>query len=93
MRTPAGWGTVEVMGGIGTGEIIMLVVIILIVFSASRMSALGNAIGRFVYSFKKASAGDGFIDVKPSAPPTQPKFAEKGTVEGEIIKPPSDPQR
>lgn len=78
------------MGGIGTGEIIMLVVIILIVFSASRMGALGNAIGRFVYSFKKASAGEGFIDVKPTSP--QPKF-EKGTVEGELIKPPSDPQR
>ncbi|MBL8909882.1 MAG: twin-arginine translocase TatA/TatE family subunit [Archangium sp.] len=80
------------MGGIGTGEIIMLVVIILIVFSASRMSALGNAIGRFVYSFKKASAGDGFIDVKPTTPPPAAKQFERGSVEGEIIKPPSDPK-
>ena len=67
--------------GLGTGEFIMLAVIIFIVFSASRMSSLGNAIGRFVYSFRKASQGDGFIDVKP-----QPRLEK--TVEGEIVSPP-----
>lgn len=51
---------------IGTGEIIMLVIILIVVFSASRMGTLGNAVGRFVHSFKKASQGDGFIDVKPT---------------------------
>ena len=52
---------------IGVGELVMLAVIILIIFSASRMGSLGNAIGKFVYSFKKASKGDGFIDVKPAS--------------------------
>lgn len=52
---------------IGVGELVMLVVIIAIIFSASRMGALGNAIGKFVYSFKKASKGDDFIEVKPGA--------------------------
>ena len=66
--------------GIGTGEIIMLVLILIIVFSASQMSALGNAMGRFVHSFKKASQGEGFIDVKP----TTPKL-EKGTEDAEVI--------
>ena len=51
---------------LGTGEIIVLGVVLAIVFSASRMSALGNAIGKFVYSFKKAADGDAFIDVKQS---------------------------
>jgi sec-independent protein translocase protein TatA len=51
---------------LGTGELIMLVVIILIVFSASRMSSLGNAIGKFVYSFRKASQGSDLIDVTPT---------------------------
>jgi sec-independent protein translocase protein TatA len=50
---------------IGTGEIIFLLTILAIVFSASRMSALGNAIGKFVYSFKKAQKGEGFVDSKP----------------------------
>ena len=52
---------------IGLGELLMLAVIILIIFSASRMGSLGNAIGKFVYSFKKASKGDDFIDVKPTS--------------------------
>lgn len=65
---------------IGTGETIMLVIIVLIVFSASRMGTLGNAVGRFVYSFKKASKGEGFVDVKPSSK------IEKGTVDAEIIR-------
>lgn len=50
--------------GIGTSEIVILLIVILIVFSASRMSALGNALGKFVHSFKKASSGDGFIEGK-----------------------------
>ena len=67
---------------IGTGEIIMLVIILLVVFSASRMAALGNAIGRFVYSFKKASKGHDLIDVTPG-----PKL-EKGTEDAEVIDAP-----
>lgn len=65
------------MFGLGTGELIMLAIIGFIVFSASRMGVLGNAMGRFVHSFKKASQGDGFVDVKPVA------RIEK-TVEGEV---------
>jgi len=50
---------------LGLGEVIMLVVIVLIVFSASRMSALGNALGKFVYSFKRAAKGNDLVDVTP----------------------------
>ena len=52
---------------IGYGELVMLAVIILIIFSASRMGSLGNAIGKFVYSFKKAAKGDDLVDVKPAS--------------------------
>jgi sec-independent protein translocase protein TatA len=51
---------------VGPGELLMLVVIVAIIFSASRMSSLGNALGKFVYSFKKASHGDAFIDIGPA---------------------------
>lgn len=47
-------------------EILFIAAVLLIVFSASRMSAIGNALGKFVYSFKKAQKGEGFVDVKPS---------------------------
>ncbi len=49
---------------LGPGEIIVLVFVIVVVFSASRMAALGNAIGKFVYSFRKAAKGKDFIDLK-----------------------------
>jgi sec-independent protein translocase protein TatA len=58
-------GQDDVVVNIGTGELIFLLAILAIVFSASRMSALGNALGKFVYSFKKAKAGEGFVDAKP----------------------------
>ncbi|MBX7096075.1 MAG: twin-arginine translocase TatA/TatE family subunit [Myxococcaceae bacterium] len=44
------------------GEIAVIAITLAIIFSASRMSALGNALGKFVYSFKKASKGAGFVD-------------------------------
>lgn len=54
--------------GLGLGEIIVLGCILAIVFSASRMGQLGNAVGKFVYSFRKASRGQDFVDVKPLPP-------------------------
>lgn len=54
------------MFGLTLGEIIVIVFVLVVVFSASRMGQLGNAVGKFVYSFKKASKGDDFIDVRPT---------------------------
>lgn len=56
------------MLGLGIGEIIVLSIILVVVFSASRMGQLGNAVGKFVYSFRKASRGEDFVDVKPLPP-------------------------
>jgi sec-independent protein translocase protein TatA len=53
------------MPRLGFGELLVIGFVLLVVFSASRMSSLGNALGKFVYSFKKASQGQGFVDVKP----------------------------
>jgi len=53
------------MPRVGFGELLVIGFVLLVVFSASRMASLGNALGKFVYSFKKASQGQGFIDVKP----------------------------
>ncbi len=49
---------------LGAGEIIVLLFVIVVVFSASRMASLGNALGKFVYSFRKAAKGQDFIDLK-----------------------------
>jgi sec-independent protein translocase protein TatA len=65
---------------IGSGEIIFLVIVLAIVFSASRMSALGNALGKFVYSFKKANKGEGFVDAKPTQ-----RLTREGETDAEIV--------
>ncbi|MBN9683110.1 MULTISPECIES: twin-arginine translocase TatA/TatE family subunit [unclassified Corallococcus] len=49
---------------LGLGEFLILGFILLVVFSAARMGQLGNAVGKFVYSFRKASRGDDLVDVK-----------------------------
>lgn len=59
--------------GLGTGEIIVIVFVLTVVFSASRMATLGNAIGKFVYNFRKASRGDDLVDVTPRRLPRDGK--------------------
>jgi sec-independent protein translocase protein TatA len=52
------------MLGLRTGEILFIGFILVVVFSAARMGQLGNAVGKFVYSFKKASKGEDLVDAK-----------------------------
>ncbi|WP_043432196.1 twin-arginine translocase TatA/TatE family subunit [Cystobacter fuscus] len=53
------------MLGLRLGELFFIGFILVVVFSAARMGQLGNAVGRFVYSFKKASKGGDMVDAKP----------------------------
>jgi sec-independent protein translocase protein TatA len=68
--------------GLGTGELLVVLLVLLIVFSASRMGAIGNALGRFVYSFKKAAQGQGFVD---AAKPLKRQDVE----DAEVVSPPA----
>lgn len=64
--------------GLGLGEAILIGFILLVVFSAARMGQLGNAVGKFVYSFKRASQGQDLVDAKrlPSRKLQEPSDAE-----------------
>lgn len=66
------------MFGLGLGELLVLGFVLVVVFSASRMGQLGNAVGKFVYSFRKASKGEDFVDVKPLPPSSR-----RGTTDAE----------
>jgi Sec-independent protein translocase protein TatA len=44
------------------GEVIVLLFVLIVVFSASRMGALGNALGKFIYSFRRAARGQDLVD-------------------------------
>ena len=53
------------MFGIGMPELIIILVIILIVFGAGKLTEIGGAIGKGIKNFKKASKEPDEIDVTP----------------------------
>jgi sec-independent protein translocase protein TatA len=77
------------MPRVGLGELLVIGFVLLVVLSASRMAALGNAVGKFVYSFRKAARGEGFIDARARTL-TQ---AETETTDSHPPPPPGAPRR
>jgi sec-independent protein translocase protein TatA len=63
------------MFGLGIGELLLIAVVLLLLFGASKLPALGQGLGDSVKSFKKAfrEVGDGG---KPKAPPDGPPPAK-----------------
>jgi sec-independent protein translocase protein TatA len=52
---------------IGIPELLLILAIILIVFGAGKLPEIGDALGKGIRSFKKATSGKDEIDVTPSA--------------------------
>ena len=46
------------LGGIGYGEMIILLIVILIIFGAGKLPQIGEALGKGIKNFKKAVSGD-----------------------------------
>src|SRR6187549_3119070 len=42
----------------GMGELIVILLIVLVVFGASKLPGIGDALGRSIKNFKRASAGE-----------------------------------
>lgn len=55
------------MGGIGIPELLLVLAIVIIVFGATRLPQLGDALGRGIRNFKKAATGEDEIDVTPTS--------------------------
>jgi len=51
--------------GLGTGEIILIVVVIMLVFGASKLPQLGDGLGRAIGSFKRALSSTNEIESSP----------------------------
>jgi sec-independent protein translocase protein TatA len=57
---------------LGFGEILIILVVVLLIFGANKIPQLGDALGKGIKNFRKATGGeDDSIDVTP------PKDAEK----------------
>ena len=74
------------MPGLGFGELILILIIVLIVFGAGKLPQIGDALGRSIKNFKRASHGQDEIDVTPkrseidekSTAPRESDAAKKG---------------
>jgi sec-independent protein translocase protein TatA len=54
--------------GLGTGEIILIFLVVMVVFGASKLPQLGDGLGRAIKNFKRAVNSSNEIDVSPKKP-------------------------
>jgi sec-independent protein translocase protein TatA len=54
--------------GLGTGEIVLIALVLVIVFGASKLPQLGDGLGRAIKNFKRAVQSGSEIDVSPKKP-------------------------
>jgi sec-independent protein translocase protein TatA len=61
------------MFGIGIPELLIILVIVLIIFGAGKLPEIGNALGKGIKNFKKATREPDEIDVTPDSKKIDPK--------------------
>ncbi len=53
--------------GLGTGEIILIALVVIVIFGSTKLPQLGDGLGRAIKNFKRAVGGQNEIDVSPKA--------------------------
>jgi sec-independent protein translocase protein TatA len=61
------------MFGLGIGELVVILVIVLIIFGVGRLPELGDGLGRGIRSFRKAMKAPDEIDITPKKEEGEPK--------------------
>jgi sec-independent protein translocase protein TatA len=52
--------------GMGFGELVLILLVLLVIFGATKLPQLGDGLGKAIKNFKRASASPGSIDVAPT---------------------------
>ncbi len=56
------------MFGLGMGELLIILVIVLVIFGATRLPMIGKGLGEGIRNFRAATKTPAEIDVTPSQP-------------------------
>jgi sec-independent protein translocase protein TatA len=51
--------------GLGVGELVLILIIVLLVFGAGKLPQIGDALGKSIKNFKRASHAHDEIEVSP----------------------------
>lgn len=65
------------MFGLGMQELIIILIIVLVLFGATRLPQIGEGIGKAIRNFKKSMSEPNEIDVTPKKPLSEEKKEEK----------------
>jgi len=57
------------MFGMGFGELVLILLIVVVVFGATKLPQLGDGLGRAIKNFKRAVNASNEIEVAPKAEP------------------------
>jgi sec-independent protein translocase protein TatA len=60
----------------GMGELLIILVIVLLIFGAGKLPAIGDALGRSIKNFKRSAGGNDEIEVNKKAELSAKKAAE-----------------
>lgn len=63
--------------GIGTQEILLILVVVLVLFGSRKLPEIGSGLGRAIQNFKKASIEPDEIDITPQAKPKKKQAASE----------------
>lgn len=71
------------MGHLGMGELLVVLIIVMLVFGASRLPQIGEGLGKAVRNLKRGLQSDDDIDVTPSERTEAPRqVAHRSSVDG-----------
>ncbi len=79
------------LGGIGTQELLIIFLLVIIVFGAKKLPEIGRGLGTALRDFKKATQEPSEIDVTPRKAETPKKNIESGEKAAETVAKSAEP--
>jgi sec-independent protein translocase protein TatA len=68
------------MFGLGVGELLVILVIVLIIFGAGKLPKIGEGLGRGIRNFRKSVKAPDEIDITPKKDDQKPEAGDKTQV-------------